>query len=73
VERATRSVGRAACVVVEPNNGQILAMASVPSYDPNSFIPAISARDCAALKDADADPLTNRAISAYAPVPLTRL
>ena len=67
VERAIRSVGRAACVVVEPNNGQILAMASVPSYDPNSFIPAISARDWAALKDADADPLTNRAISAYAP------
>jgi len=67
VERAIRSVGRAACVVVEPNTGQILAMASVPSYDPNSFIPTISARDWAALKDADADPLTNRAISAYAP------
>jgi len=67
VERAIRSVGRAACVVVEPNNGQILAMASVPSYDPNSFIPAISARDWAALRDSVADPLTNRAISAYAP------
>jgi penicillin-binding protein 2 len=66
-ERALRAVGRAAAVVVDPNNGQILAMASVPSYDPNKFIPAISARDWAALKDADADPLTNRAISAYAP------
>jgi penicillin-binding protein 2 len=42
-------------------------MASVPSYDPNKFIPAISARDWAELKDADADPLTNRAISAFAP------
>jgi penicillin-binding protein 2 len=67
VERTLRSVGRAACVVVDPNNGQILAMASVPSYDPNKFIPSISARDWAAIKDADADPLTNRAISAYAP------
>ncbi len=66
-ERALRAIGRAAAVVVDPNNGQILAMASVPSYDPNKFIPAISARDWAALKDADADPLTNRAISAYAP------
>jgi len=66
-ERALRSVGRAAAVVVNPNNGQILAMASVPSYDPNKFIPAISARDWAELKDADADPLTNRAISAFAP------
>jgi penicillin-binding protein 2 len=67
VERALRSVGRAACVVVDPNNGEILAMASVPSFDPNKFIPSISARDWAAIKDADADPLTNRAISAYAP------
>ena len=66
-ERALRAVGRAAAVVIDPNNGQILAMASVPSYDPNKFIPAISARDWADLKDADADPLTNRAISAYAP------
>jgi penicillin-binding protein 2 len=66
-ERALRAVGRAAAVVVDPNNGQILAMASVPSYDPNKFIPAISAKDWAAIKDADADPLTNRAISAYAP------
>jgi penicillin-binding protein 2 len=66
-ERALRSIGRGAAVVVDPNNGQILAMASVPSYDPNKFIPAISARDWAELKDADADPLTNRAISAFAP------
>ncbi len=61
VERAIRSVGRAACVVVD-KNGQILAMASVPSYDPNNFIPAISARDWAIIKDAESDPLTNRAI-----------
>src|SRR6516164_7966200 len=66
-ERALRSVGRGAAVVVDPNNGQILAMASVPSYDPNKFIPSISARDWAAIKDADADPLTNRAISSFAP------
>jgi penicillin-binding protein 2 len=66
-ERALRAVGRAAAVVIDPNNGQILAMASVPSYDPNRFIPAISAREWADLKDADADPLTNRAISAFAP------
>ncbi|MBV8485941.1 MAG: penicillin-binding protein 2, partial [Verrucomicrobia bacterium] len=67
VERTLRSVGRASCVVVDPNNGQILAMASIPSYDPNKFIPSISARDWAAIKDADADPLTNRAISSFAP------
>lgn len=66
-ENALRSVGRAAAVVVDPNNGQILAMASVPSFDPNKFIPGISANDWAAIQNAAADPLTNRATSVYAP------
>jgi penicillin-binding protein 2 len=67
VETTLRVVGRAAAVVVDPNNGQILAMASVPSFDPNKFIPTISATDWVAIKKAEADPLTNRAIGAYAP------
>jgi len=66
-ETTLRAVGRAAAVVVDPNNGQILAMASVPSFDPNTFIPAISANDWAAIQNAVADPLTNRATSVYAP------
>ncbi len=67
VEEALRVVGRAAAVVVDPNNGDILAMASVPSYDPNKFIPAIAAKDWLALNKDETDPLLNRAISAYAP------
>ena len=67
VEKTLRVVGRAACVVVDPNNGEVLAMASVPSFDPNRFIPSISARDWEAIKNAEADPLTDRATSAYAP------
>ena len=67
VEQALRVVGRAAAVVVNPNNGDILAMASVPSYDPNKFIPAIAAKDWLALNKDETDPLLNRAISAYAP------
>ena len=39
------AIGRAAAVVVDPNNGDILAMASVPSFDPNIFIPSISSKD----------------------------
>lgn len=66
-EKALRAVGRAAAVVIDPNNGDILAMASVPSYDPNSFIPAIATADWNALIGDSTDPLINRALSAYAP------
>jgi penicillin-binding protein 2 len=66
-EKALRNVGRGAAVVVDPNNGDILAMASVPSFDPNTFIPAIKAKDWTALTADDTDPLLNRAISSYAP------
>ncbi len=66
-EKALRAVGRAAAVVVDPNNGDILAMASVPSYDPNIFIPTISAAAWSELTQDPTDPLINRATSAYAP------
>jgi penicillin-binding protein 2 len=66
-EQALRAVGRGAAVVVDPNNGDILAMASVPSYDPNTFIPAIAAKDWIALNKDETDPLLNRSISGYAP------
>jgi len=69
VERALREagVGRGAAVVVNPNNGDILAMASVPSYDPNIFIPSASVADWKKLTDDATDPLTNRAVQTYAP------
>ena len=66
-EEALRSVGRAAAVVVDPNNGNILAMASVPSFDPNTFIPSIKAKDWEALRKNEANPLINRAVSAFPP------
>lgn len=66
-EQALRGVGRGAAVVVDPNNGDILAMASVPSYDPNVFIPSISLDDWEKLQENEANPLVNRAISAFPP------
>ena len=66
-EEALRAVSRAAAVVVDPNNGNILAMASVPSFDPNTFIPSIKAKDWQALQKDEGDPLVNRAISALPP------
>jgi penicillin-binding protein 2 len=66
-EEALRVVGRAAAVVVDPNNGNILAMVSVPSFDPNTFIPSIKLKDWEALRKDEANPLINRAVSAFPP------
>src|SRR5216117_2343138 len=66
-KEALRAVGRGGAVVVDPNNGNILAMVSVPSFDPNTFIPSIKAKDWKALQKDEADPLVNRAISALPP------
>src|ERR1700730_5215733 len=66
-EEAMRAVSRAGAVVVDPNNGNVLAMVSVPSFDPNTFIPSIKAKDWQALQKDEGDPLVNRAISCLPP------
>src|SRR5258705_292338 len=66
-DEALRAVSRAGAVVVDPNNGDILAMASVPSFDPNTFIPSIKKKDWDALRKDEADPLVDRAVSALPP------
>ena len=66
-DEALRAVSRAGAVVMDPNNGNVLAMASVPSFDPNTFIPSIKAKDWQALRKDPADPLVNRAISGLPP------
>jgi penicillin-binding protein 2 len=50
-------------VVLDPNNGQVIAMASYPSYDPNAFVDGIDAAEWAYLNDpANHYPLNNWAI-----------
>jgi penicillin-binding protein 2 len=59
---------RGALVIIDPNNGDILAMASWPEFNPNAFVPAISAEDFAALQNDPDIPLLPRAYrSAYPP------
>src|SRR4029077_11145778 len=59
---------RGAIVIVDPNSGDILAMASWPTYDPNVFIPSISAEKFKSLQDDPNIPLLPRAFrSAYPP------
>src|SRR5712691_793329 len=59
---------RGAIVVVDPNNGDILALASWPTYDPNLFVPSISAEKFKVLQDDPDIPLLPRAYrSSYPP------
>jgi penicillin-binding protein 2 len=59
---------RGAIVIVDPNNGDILAMASWPTYDPNAFTPTISTEQFKALQDDPDIPLLPRAFrSSYPP------
>ena len=47
-------------VAVEPASGQVLAMVSLPSFDPNLFVNGISHADYRGLMDDPARPLFNR-------------
>ena len=57
-----------AAVAIDPRNGQVLAMVSVPTYDPNLFVNGISSADYKTLINAPDKPLINRALrGAYPP------
>jgi len=57
-----------AIVAMDPRNGEILAMASAPSYDPNAFASRLSRKDWNALLEDPDHPLQNRCIqNSYAP------
>jgi penicillin-binding protein 2 len=59
---------RGAVVALDPRNGEILAMVSRPSYDPNMFTGRVRASDLKILNDDPNHPFLNRAIQAqFAP------
>lgn len=52
---------KGSAVIMDPNNGQLLAMASNPTYDPNNFVLGISDEEWERLSDPERQPLINRA------------
>lgn len=51
-----------AAVAIDPNNGEILAMVSLPAFDPNLFVDGISRKNYQALTTDPYRPLFNRAV-----------
>ena len=59
---------RGSVVVLDPANGDVLAMVSNPSFDPNLFVKGISFKQYAELRDSIDRPLFNRVLRGlYAP------
>lgn len=56
-----------ALVAIEPDTGEILAMVSMPIYDPNLFVHGISRKAYSALQKSGERPQFNRAISGQYP------
>jgi penicillin-binding protein 2 len=57
-DKFTQAVG----IAMNPQNGEILAMVSIPGYDNNWFIDGITAPQMAQLNGDDRHPLVNKAI-----------
>jgi penicillin-binding protein 2 len=68
-EDAFKNLGyNGAAVVLDPNNGEVLAFTSLPAYDPNAFSGGINRATWAALNSDATRPLQDRALQGrYAP------
>lgn len=58
---------RGAVVAINPNNGEVLAMVSSPSFDPNIFVGGVSSKDYKKLSNTLQRPLFNRAVRGVYP------
>jgi penicillin-binding protein 2 len=69
VEDGFRVAGfNGASVVLDPQNGEVLAFASLPEYDPNAFAAGIDRASFSALLNDELKPLQDRAIQGkYSP------
>jgi penicillin-binding protein 2 len=68
LENTLRRAGRAAGIVLDVRTGEVIAMASVPDYDPNAFIPSISSEKFKSYTSKpQLSPFTNRTITSFTP------
>ena len=62
-DRFTQAVG----IAMNPQNGEILAMVSIPGYDNNWFVQGITPQQMASLNADDRHPLVNKAVGEFYP------
>ncbi|MHC8734072.1 penicillin-binding protein 2 [Arenicellales bacterium IMCC56312] len=66
--RRALGAGRGAVVAMDPSSGEVLAMVSNPSFDPNLFVDGIDHATYSALRSLKDKPFLNRALyGRYAP------
>ena len=58
---------RGSIVAIDPQNGEILALVSAPSFDPNAFALGMTASEFNALQHDPNQPLFNRAVRGHYP------
>jgi len=58
---------RGALVAIDPTTGGVLALVSVPNYDPNLFVDGIASVDWDALNNSPDKPMVNRALNGTYP------
>jgi penicillin-binding protein 2 len=67
-EVLSKNTKRGAITVMDPNNGEILSLASWPTFNPNDFVPTVKPSVFSAYSKDPANPLLPRAFrSAYPP------
>ena len=66
-EQSLRKIGRGAAVAIDPQTGDILSIASVPSFNPNVFIPEVSVDDWKRYTEDSTSPMFSRAVNPYSP------
>lgn len=64
---AEMTADQGAAVALDPKTGDVLALVSTPSYDPNTFVLGLSATDYQKLSQDKSNPLMNRFTQASAP------